>query len=102
MNSCAASLPRTQFGGDTAPFRAVLVPPEDRRDRPPQFLGRGLSRSRTCSISGSHTAHATSDKISHPLPSAMPQISHSNQSLTGFNIQNIESNYLKIPCGNFH
>ena len=34
---------RTQFGRDTAPLRAVLVPPEDRRNRPPQFLRRRLA-----------------------------------------------------------
>jgi hypothetical protein len=30
--------PRTQFGRDAAPLRAILVPPENRRDCPPQFL----------------------------------------------------------------
>jgi hypothetical protein len=35
--------PRTQFGGDAAPLRAVLVPPENRRDGPPQFLRRRLA-----------------------------------------------------------
>src|SRR4051794_19525033 len=35
--------PRTQFGGDAAPLRAVLVSPENRRDRPSQLLGRRLS-----------------------------------------------------------
>jgi len=35
--------PWTQFGGDTAPLRAILVPPENRRNRPPQLFGRRLS-----------------------------------------------------------
>src|SRR5690348_1666297 len=35
--------PRTQFSRDAAPFRAVLVPPENRRDGPPQFLRRRLA-----------------------------------------------------------
>jgi hypothetical protein len=37
-------------------------------------FGGVLPRGRTASISGSHTAHAASDKISYPLPSPMPQI----------------------------
>jgi hypothetical protein len=34
--------PRAEFGRDPAPLGAVLVPPEDRRDGPPQVLGRCL------------------------------------------------------------
>jgi len=37
-------------------------------------FGGVLPRGRTASISGSQIAHAASDKISLPLPSAMPQI----------------------------
>ena len=37
-------------------------------------FGGVLPRGRTCSISGSQTAHAASVKISHPFPSAIPQI----------------------------
>src|SRR4051794_30612551 len=35
--------PRTQFGRDAAPLRTILMPPENRRDRPPQFLRWRLS-----------------------------------------------------------
>ena len=34
--------PRAKLGRDAAPLRAVLVPPENRRDRPPQLFGRRL------------------------------------------------------------
>ena len=30
--------PRAQLTGDAAPLRAVLMPPKDRRERPPQVL----------------------------------------------------------------
>src|SRR3954453_21120942 len=55
--------PRTQLSWDAAPLRAVLVPPENRRDRPAQLFGRVFPRGRTASISGSQTAHAVSVKI---------------------------------------
>src|SRR3954447_22497897 len=35
--------PRTKLGRDAAPLRAVLVPPENRRDRPSQLLRRCLA-----------------------------------------------------------
>ena len=34
--------PGPQLGRDAAPLRAVLMPPENRRDRPPQLFGRRL------------------------------------------------------------
>src|SRR3712207_984143 len=35
--------PRAKFGRDAAPLGPVLVPPENRRDGPPQLLGRCLA-----------------------------------------------------------
>jgi hypothetical protein len=35
--------PRAKLSRNAAPLRAIPVPPENRRDRPPQFLGRRLA-----------------------------------------------------------
>ncbi|ASC04894.1 hypothetical protein S101468_00626 [Acetobacter pasteurianus subsp. pasteurianus] len=35
--------PRTQFSGDTPPFRAILMTPENRCYRPPQIMWRRLA-----------------------------------------------------------
>lgn len=37
------SPPGAKFGGNGPPFRPVLMPPEDRRDGPPQIARRGFT-----------------------------------------------------------
>ena len=74
IKSCAASHPGPSSEGmlrHLAPFWCLQKIAEMVRRN---SFGGVLPRGRTYSISGSHIAHAASDKISHPFPSAMPQI----------------------------
>jgi hypothetical protein len=60
--------PRTQFSGDTPPFRAILMTPENCCYRPPQIMG-GVARRRS-SIRCSQIAHVSSVKVPVPSPSS--------------------------------
>ena len=75
MKSCAASHHGPNSAGMLRHFAPFWCRQKIAEIVRRNSFGGVLPRGRTCSISGSQTAHAASVKISPPLLSAMPQIS---------------------------
>ena len=72
MKVCAAFHQGPSSAGDAPPLGAVLVPPEDRLDRPPQVVCGTLRAAGTSSISGPSTAHRASSSVAALIRPPLP------------------------------